>query len=153
MWHCPWLGSEIVKFYNILMLTLAKVRASWNTELYVKSTYFEKSKNFESTYWVSSILQPYHFTDFDKFSNWNKFGLNFQWKYRILHYNGIIINVIEISYLLWGNIEISDSQINFLININTGDNEEDTGTSGSSWEQSTKSEDDGPLILLLHRNN
>ena len=58
----------MVKFNNILMLTLAKVTASWNTELYVKSTYFGKSKNFESTYWVSSILQPYHFTDFNKFS-------------------------------------------------------------------------------------
>lgn len=67
------------------MITLAKVTALWNIELYVKSTYFEKSKNFEFTYWVSSILQPYHFTDFDKFSNWNNFGLNFKWKYRKLY--------------------------------------------------------------------
>ena len=48
------------------------------------------------------------------------------------------------------NLEGLRSHIDLLVNIHTGDDKEDPGTPGSSCEQPTQSEDDGPLVLLDH---
>ena len=42
------------------------------------------------------------------------------------------------------------SHVDLLVDINTGDDEEDPGPPGSSCQQPTQSEDDGSLVLLDH---
>ena len=50
--------------------------------------------------------------------------------------------------LLWGNFKCLTPHIDLLVNIHTGDDEEDPGPPGSSCQQSAQSEDDGSLVLL-----
>ena len=42
------------------------------------------------------------------------------------------------------------SHVDLLVDINTGDDEEDPGPPGSSCQQPTQPEDDGSLVLLDH---
>ena len=51
-------------------------------------------------------------------------------------------------YLLRGNVKVSDSQINLLINIHTGNDEEDSRAPGTPGQQAAQPEDDCPLVLL-----
>ena len=53
-------------------------------------------------------------------------------------------------YLLGGDLVSCCSQINLLVDINTGDDEEDSRPPGSSCQQPAQSEDDGSLVLLDH---
>ena len=52
-------------------------------------------------------------------------------------------------YLLRGNVKVSDSQINLLINIHTGNDEEDSRAPGTPGQQAAQPEDDCPLVLLV----
>ena len=52
--------------------------------------------------------------------------------------------------LLWRYIKCLCSHVNLLIDIHTGDDEEDPRPPGSSWQQPSQSEDDGSLVLLDH---
>ena len=56
----------------------------------------------------------------------------------------------EFSYLLWWDFKGLSPHVHFLVNIHTGDDEEDPGPPGSSCQQSAQSEDDGSLVLLDH---
>ena len=58
--------------------------------------------------------------------------------------------IIHVFYLLWRNFKSLSPHIHFLVDIDTGDNEEDPGAPGSSCQQPAQSEDDGPLVLLDH---
>ena len=51
--------------------------------------------------------------------------------------------------LRWNLIGLT-SHINFLVNIHTGNDKEDPWAPGSSCQQPTQPEDDGPLVLLDH---
>ena len=53
-------------------------------------------------------------------------------------------------YLLWRNFKSLSPHIHFLVNVHTGNDEEDSWPSGSSSQQTAQSEDDGPLVLLDH---
>ena len=55
-------------------------------------------------------------------------------------------------YLLWRNLVGGSSQINLLVNIDAGNDEEDAGAPGSPRQEPAKPEDDGPLVLLDHLN-
>lgn len=50
--------------------------------------------------------------------------------------------------LLWWNFKSLSSHINFLINIHTGNDEEDPRTPCSTREEPSQAEDDCSLILL-----
>ena len=50
--------------------------------------------------------------------------------------------------LLWGNIIGRSSHVDFLEDIQTGDDEEDPGAPGTSPDEATQPEDDGSLVLL-----
>ena len=56
----------------------------------------------------------------------------------------------EFSYLLWWDFKGLSPHVHFLVDIHTGDDEEDPGPPGSSCQQSAQSEDDGSLVLLDH---
>ena len=49
---------------------------------------------------------------------------------------------------MWWNFKSLTSHIYFLINIKTGDDEEDPRPPGSPSQQPAQPEDDGPLVLL-----
>ena len=51
-------------------------------------------------------------------------------------------------YLLWGNIEVSDSQINLLIDVDTRNDEKHARPPSSPRKKSPKSKDYSSLILL-----
>ena len=51
--------------------------------------------------------------------------------------------------LLWWNFISCRSQVNLLIDIHTGNDEEDPRTSGSSCEEATKTEDHRSLVFLV----
>ena len=51
---------------------------------------------------------------------------------------------------MWRNVKRLSSHINLLVNIHTGNDEEDSRPPGSSCQQSAQSEDDGSLVLLDH---
>ena len=53
-------------------------------------------------------------------------------------------------YLLWRNLIGGSSQINLLVNIHTGNDEEDARPPGSPGQEPAQPEDDGPLVLLDH---
>ena len=52
--------------------------------------------------------------------------------------------------LLWGNFKCLTPHVDLLVDIHTGDDEEDPGPPGSSSQKSAQPEDDGPLVLLDH---
>ena len=56
------------------------------------------------------------------------------------------------SYFLWRNVKGLSSHVNLLVDINTGNDEEDSRTPGSSCQEPAQPEDDGPLVLLDHLN-
>ena len=53
-------------------------------------------------------------------------------------------------HLLRRNFIGASTHINLLVNIHTGDDEEDSRPPGSSRQQPAQSEDDGSLVLLDH---
>ena len=58
--------------------------------------------------------------------------------------------IIHVFYLLWRNFKSLSPHIHFLVNVDTGDDEEDPRPPGSSSQQPAQPEDDGPLVLLDH---
>ena len=54
------------------------------------------------------------------------------------------------SHLLRRDFKGLTPHIDLLVNIHTGNDEEDSRPPGSSWQQSAQSEDDGSLVLLNH---
>ena len=50
--------------------------------------------------------------------------------------------------LLWWNLVSCSSEVNLDMSVHAGDGEEDPGAPGSSSQQPTQPEDDGPLVLL-----
>ena len=52
--------------------------------------------------------------------------------------------------LLWRDVIRLSSQVNLLIDVNTGYDEEDPGTAGFPSQHSAQSEDDRSLVLLDH---
>ena len=51
---------------------------------------------------------------------------------------------------MWGNLIGCRPQVDLLVDIHTGDDEEHAWTPGSSCQQPAQSEDDGSLVLLDH---
>lgn len=54
------------------------------------------------------------------------------------------------SYLLWRHIKRYCPEVHLLIGVNAGDYEEDTRPLCTSLQQTTKPEDDSPLVFLHH---
>ena len=52
--------------------------------------------------------------------------------------------------LLWWNLISLTPHVNLLVNIHTGDDEEDPRPPGSARQETAQSEDDGSLVLLDH---
>ena len=63
------------------------------------------------------------------------------YKYKVVAIHGC-------HYLLRGNIKVSDPQINLLININTRDDEKRSGSSCTARQETTKTENNQPLMFL-----
>ena len=57
------------------------------------------------------------------------------------------------THLLGGNFKCLTPHVDLLIDIKTGDDEEDPGPPGSSCQQPAQSEDDGSLVLLNRNDN
>ena len=51
---------------------------------------------------------------------------------------------------MWWDVIGLGSQVNLLIDVNAGDDEEHSGTAGFPSQHSAQSEDDCPLVLLDH---
>ena len=51
---------------------------------------------------------------------------------------------------MWGDLIGCRPQVNLLVDIEAGDDEEDPGPPGSSCQKTTQPEDDGSLVLLDH---
>jgi len=51
---------------------------------------------------------------------------------------------------LWRNVERDCTEIDLLVRVDAGDDEEDTGPLGASLQQTTEPEYDGSLVLLYH---
>ena len=51
---------------------------------------------------------------------------------------------------MWWNLIGCRTEVNFLVDIHTGDDKEDPGPPGSSCQQPAQPEDDGSLVLLDH---
>ena len=64
-----------------------------------------------------------------------------------------IFSKLLIINLLRGNFKCLTPHIDLLINIKTGDDEEDSRPPGSSCQQPAKPEDDGSLVLLNRNDN
>ena len=54
----------------------------------------------------------------------------------------------KILHLLWRNLVVVGPHVHLLVGVDTGEDEENPRTAGSSNKQSAESEDNGPLILL-----
>ncbi len=54
------------------------------------------------------------------------------------------------SYLLRWDIEGDGTKINFAVSIDAGNDEEDTGTSSSAFEQTTQAENNSSFVFLYH---
>ena len=52
------------------------------------------------------------------------------------------------SHLLWRYFIGASTHVDLLVDIHTGDDEEDPGTPSTSRQQPTQPKDDGPLVLL-----
>ena len=57
-------------------------------------------------------------------------------------------NRIKIPHLLWWNLVVVSPHVHLLVGVHAGQDEEDPGPPGSTNQQSSQSEDDGPLVLL-----
>ena len=57
---------------------------------------------------------------------------------------------VESENLLWWDVIGLGPQVNLLIDVNTGDDEEHPGSSGFPSQHSAQSEDDRSLVLLDH---
>ena len=66
-------------------------------------------------------------------------------------FKNVIIKIC--SYLLWWDFISCRSHVNFFIGVDTRNYEENSWSSRSSRQKSSKSEDDGSLILLKNYNN
>lgn len=55
-----------------------------------------------------------------------------------------------VAYLLRWDVERDGTKINFAVSIDARNDEEDAGTSGSAFEQTTQAENNGSLVLLNH---
>ena len=136
-----WLAQRL-KFYEI-----------WNFLL--KSTYFGKSKNFDLPLIFSFILGDIiiNINDLKSLQIWITLTLESQ-KYFELSWCAVQSKKNKklgsqlSAYLLRWNIKVADPQVNFFIDIHTWDDEEDTGTSCSPGQKSSKSEDDCSFIFL-----
>ena len=53
---------------------------------------------------------------------------------------------------MWGDLIGCRPQVNLLVDIEAGDDEEDPGPPGSTLQEATQSEDDGSLVLLDDHN-
>ena len=51
---------------------------------------------------------------------------------------------------MWWDLIGCRPEVNFLVDIHTGDDKEDPGPPGSSCQQPAQPEDDGSLVLLDH---
>ena len=56
----------------------------------------------------------------------------------------------EMSNLLRGNIECLSTHVYLLIDIDTGQYEEDAGAAGAASKKEAQPEDDRPFVLLHH---
>lgn len=54
------------------------------------------------------------------------------------------------AYLLRWDIEGDGTKINFAVSIDAGNDEEDTGTSSSAFEQTTQAENNSSFVFLYH---
>jgi len=54
------------------------------------------------------------------------------------------------AYLLRWDIEGDGTKINFAVSIDARNDEEDTGTSSSAFEQTTQAENNGSFVFLYH---
>ena len=57
---------------------------------------------------------------------------------------------MELSDLLWWNVERNGTEVHFAVSIDAGYNEKDTRATGTTFQQTTESKDDGPLVFLYH---
>ncbi len=55
-----------------------------------------------------------------------------------------------VAYLLRRDVERDGTEINFAVSIDTRNDEEDTGASGSAFEQTTQAENNGSFVFLYH---
>ena len=53
-------------------------------------------------------------------------------------------------YLLRGNIEGNGTQVNLAVRVDARDDEEYSGSTGATFEQTTQTEDNRTLIFLNH---
>ena len=54
----------------------------------------------------------------------------------------------KILHLLWRNLVVVGPHVHLLVGVDTGEDEENSRSPGSTYQQSAESEDNGPLVLL-----